>query len=754
MTQSSRSFTDVIAQEFSLYIEGVQVPFVAMSVSSSAGGMPSANVVVPPLSGLMDIARYYSPKVHIFYTDTTDGTNSERLLFSGIITGVNYSKSIDAGNKNIEFNCQHKYFVLKDFLVDYTGWLKATTNPAAGGAVVKPSAFNSQSAILEALRGTERGYNPPSEVTPQNQDGDPATVPEYLKDFVPRLKGIPGIMLNYWQQLKKETMQPTMRPFADSFLRLYMPLLEDGLKFFQRMSGHGFIENKIEAGRTPYDCKTETKKVITPPSTKMFLVSAVQTDMAFRTMSNYLQSAGEVVNIYSMFQAMYDSIDYDMVTLASPAEATGFGTDGADTYAVDTIIKPKLPFYYSPSCNVLLPGMYTGINVSYDEVNIPTRVEFKNDEFPVAESLQITSTYFRAPHSIRKAVVSGINSQTSPNNLNKNLGNTTGPHFGKIGQYEQGRGILTERPLMPRWLSFYNQSRSADNAATGESWPSSGEDFDALNALSKGWAHRYPGEEALNPWTKESGVYAHQRLLFATAEQYMTQLVARSKAGSVSCPFNPYIIPGYPIDIIEASPNDPSFHGYCTSVTHNITSGSCSTSVSIAAAMTYTELVNYYVPFVHPWLQANLGLAEQNTIINNPNGLEIANQVYNGSLGKNVSAVAPDMLIDFSTGLPKPLSIGANGRLVPGTNFQSHKGENGGETNPNLTYQGNLTFVYREIESQESISTRDELTFIKLKPEVYNSTSFTYQDKSLLDQSEKFELGQSQFLTYEKYLEY
>ena len=74
--------TGLIYQNIKLYIEGVQVPFESISISQGVGALPSASIVVPPQSGLMDIARFYQPKVHIFYEDITgsyDLTNQNIL---------------------------------------------------------------------------------------------------------------------------------------------------------------------------------------------------------------------------------------------------------------------------------------------------------------------------------------------------------------------------------------------------------------------------------------------------------------------------------------------------------------------------------------------------------------------------------------------------------------------------------------------------------------------------------------------------
>jgi hypothetical protein len=237
-------------------------------------------------------------------------------------------------------------------------------------------------------------------------------------------------------------------------------------------------------------------------------------------------------------------------------------------------------------------------------------------------------------------------------------------------------------------------------------------------------------------------------MLFSAVDYYYTQYVARSRAGVMDCPFNPYVIPGYPLDIISGNPTSPSFHGLCTSITHTITSTSCQTTVSFAAALTYSQLVNYYIPFVHPWLEVSLGLADNPTLVANTEGKIKAKQFYKGVLSNYVTAIGPEDLLNFSTGLPNPLTRGGDNLVGPGGSATSVEGHNGGEINPNLTYQGNLSLAYREIESKDSIMARENIKFIDMHPSVYNSTVFKYIDKIITDPSQRLDLNQSPFLDY------
>lgn len=750
-----RGSTDVIFQSIRIFIEGVQVPFEAASVSSGVGSIPSAMIQIPIQAGLMDISRFYAPKVHIFFEDMFSGDDC--LLFSGVIDSVSYNKSIrGSGSASISFNCSHRYAALSDLTLDFTGYTADSTNsyttPDAGAPVGKMNIFGSKESILLSMSGI-RGLDSTKEVSKDSKDianSDTSVLRARWASSKTRLEGMPGVMMNYWNQLVQTGLSDLTR--YDSLNRMYVPLVEEGLKLFDRLGGHYYIEHMVESDKVDpcpgNTTKTDSNKKIVPPNTRVFLKSAVQSDIAINLLKDGLsQFTGEFTSLMGIFTEFTASFDYDILVLASPAEVprdpsgksfTKSSLEEEETYAMDVIIKPQLPFYYSPTCNVLLPNMYTDITVNQDDSVIPTRISVTQDLIPGTQGL---GKNYRAPASIRETIAQGSKGVGGAYDLSTS---TTG-FFGKIGLYEQGRGIRHRRLIMPNWLAYYAQDQK-DSANDDVIPPEAGtKDANWLEVIAGAWNARYGIDHAaMNPWSpKDSNISSFESILFATAEYRYTMEVASAKAGSVSCMFNPYIIPGYPMDILAASPVEPSFHAMCTSVTHSITSRSISTSVGFVSAITYTELANYYLQFIHPWLQAALGLINKDekgeyhfSILNNPTAAKTADYFYRSTLG--VGARAPESMLDFSTGRLKP---------IDSTSGESLKSMAGAERNPNLTGLGNLSFAKRPVETRELIETRTGVKFIYLSPGNYNPTAIEYVD-SVISDSTKLEPGESQFLTY------
>ena len=585
-----------------------------------------------------------------------------------------------------------------------------------------------------------------------------SVLPQKFKQFGSRFVGMPGVMTNFWNQLSRAAYIKNVQKYHEGFIKMYKPLIEDGLLFFNRISGHSLIELANQTNKTDYCPQpgVNNNTILVPPNNR-----------TISSLSSFLQASGEITNIYEIFNSFYETMDYEILTLASPAEvplsseaqayldttisiSEVLTNTSTTTSAVETIIKPKIPFYFSPTCNVIYPEMYSGISVSYDESNIPTRVDMVNHEMPQSDAW---GTHFRSPASVRSAIAAA-NISLNPSNPN-NLFSTIASSSGAIGLYEQGRGVKIEYNAFPRWLSYLSNSQFG--TAKDQDYPDANTDpvsYQALQDLQAGWVKRYPNTKDLNmcPWAKESGISAHSRILFSAADYYYSMVYARSKAGSLDCLFNPHIVPGYPMDILEDNPTLPSFHAMCVAVTHNFTASSISTQVSFTAAMTYSELANYYIPFINPTLQVILNLAKNPTLVDSTNSSDFTNAVetahtfYQDVLG--VTAAVPQQIYDFSTGKTLPVKIGADSRLTAGTSGSSLD-RNGGELNPNLSYEGNLSLTYRPIESRGSVQTRFGIKFIDLKQENYNPTAITYSD-SILTTAAQLEIGQSQFLTYNK----
>lgn len=788
---SGKHTTDVVYQECRLYVEGVQVPFESMVVNQAMGQLPTAEIVVPPQSGLLDICRYYEPKVHIFYRDLNLG--GFRLLFWGHIVQGSYSHSrAGSGSASIRFSAVHKNALLRQLTLDYSGYLVTQDRGAPGeGGTLTVNALNSQQSIVMALSGiTGLQSDEKDLLAPNNKQVSSADVTKLDKSYeemLSRYIGMPSVSMNLWNQMKQAVYQnPKFNTVMSGML---IPMVENGIGFFKRMTGHTYLESLVDKSRQQA-CLVggNARNLIIPPCMKLNLASAVQAKMSIEVISNSIQFSSELTDFYSLMEQFYYSVNYEIITLASPAEVpvdpnvayTDGEPNGADMMAVETIVKPQLPFYYAPACNVIYPRMFSSVHVTQDEGSIPTRVTATHDSYPGGTGTP--GANYRGPHTIREAVAIAASSTSDGKSSSvPDLQNTLSLSYNAPGRYEQGRGIKHMSIGIPWWLQLMvkdqNSSASGDNSSA---YPEKGSDeYKQLLSLTAAWQSRYgydmtevdgqiklvrnPQKDLLNPYSQKSGVLPHQSLLFTSVDYEFTKKLMGARTGMVDCVFNPYIVPGYPMDVLDDSPNHPCFHALCSSVTHSISARGINTSVGMMAVQTYAELSNYYVPPAPPWMQTSLNIVSTEgdggadygdttdvkvlnagSILANPAAVKTADQYYRTTLG--VRAADPSTLMDWTTGQILPQA-----RINEGTSVASKSPiptPNGGDANDYNTTVGNLRLVRRPIETLESIEYKFDYKFIDMNPQNYNASAKVANPNPKLAQDNFMEPGGSLFLDY------
>ena len=784
---SGEHTTDVVYQDVKLYIEGVQVPFANISINQALHQLPSAEVEIPPQAGLMDICRYYQPKVHIFYEDLNYG--GYRLLFWGHIQGASYHHSrAGSGSASIRFRALHKNALMRQLTLDFMGFLSPQgTQLAAPESNQTQTDINSEIAILEAMKGITGVQSLESDrITASNKAVSGADITKLMASHAPllaRYSGLAGVSMTLWNKIKKSTYSNIR--YNTMFQGVLIPLTEEGIGFFKRTTGHPTLEQKLSDDRREACLHKAKGDIVVPPVFKVALTTAVQTSIAVTVATKSLQFSGELTSYVEMLDNLYQSMSYEMVTLASPAEvpvdpsvvAAEMGSDPGETMAVETVIKPELPFYYAPVCNVLHPRMFHTVQVAQEEASQPTRVTGTYDS-GVGTSRGI-GVNFRGPHSVREAIAYAAMLNDGSNVL-PDLTSTLKLLQNVPGKYEQGRGILHAKMALPSWLQMLTTSEAAKGGSTLWSVPDfSTPEYAEIARVAKAWRHRNgykiwygrqdgliheirdPNKDKLNPYDPESKTQPYQTILFTSVDYFFSVRMAASRTGVVEAIFNPYIVPGYPMDVLDDSPNHPSFHGLCTSVTHSISSRSISTTIGMASVQTYAELSNYYLPPAPPWLTTALDLIDvegepdanggtdsmtvknAGSLLNNDKGRAAADDFYRPVLG--VGAADPSLLMDFEVGQVRPQKR-FSGILVPSTSA-STTSMNGGELNDYLTSVGNLRLAARPIETRESIESRFGYKFIDTTPENYSIQTIGVINPNL-EASKFLEPGASPFLEY------
>ena len=798
------NYTDVQYQEIRLYIEGVQVPFESISVSSSYMQKPTANISIPPSAGISEIARNYFPKVHIFFRDVQheryllskgieyDDEDVFKVLFSGVIHRAHYSKTNGASGASarINFQCMHKDYIMDEVIVKYGGrGIEGFSGvPDLSESVAQVNLLDSRQGILKALEGLKPSpgqekvdidtfisrYKKGELLEKDIDKVDPNVLGALVSGKFDDLKGVPALLLIMWQIIKMDSYRFT-REYTDAMRRLYIPLVDSGLDYFARMKGHRVIEEKIQTDKFKLDDsllrEDETdstedvdspSEIVIPPVFRTFLGKALSTDLAVKLVQTMQIGNKESFSIDQFFAQLLQGIRYDINYLASPVQSVSI-----QEKSIDKIVKPLLPFYYSPTCNVLLPNMYDTLSITDAYYETPTRVKTINQAPIVAAAESPGNIEYRAPHSVRKAVAranrGAANSRAQPR-LDHSL-----IHRGEVvSDHELGQGIRPKMLQTESWINNLNQSyedQEADKPEVEKSGVTSA-DLASLDKLIAGWDNKYPTDgPGLNPWeTKErNGLNSYQRNIINTLEYDYSLSVVETRVGQVNGVFNPYVVVGYPCDVLDPSPDRPSYHGFVISVSHTINSaGSMNTSISFTSAISYDEMQSYDMPPVFPWLRVQLGLDAKSNILDQTEATKaIASDYYKDVLG--VGFADPTYLYDFSTGTTKKAILNNH----YGDFAERAKGnsafEQSSEGDLYDTVEGNLTLVRREIESMADLKRgKTNVNFIHLSGNRDDDPSIARAvDKSALKEEDRkstevflaksTDVGKSTFLEYPAY---
>lgn len=691
---------DMFSSDYRVYIEGIQVPFESANISNIYGQLPTATVTIPPWPGMPELGRNYMPKINIFWRDYNFGVTSGELtdlgdgkvdaqrdaykvIFSGVISATSDSKEIgsDSGNQSITFNCVHALTCMNDILIRYGNQaIQAAQSQLADNLDSTPTIaeWDINTMMIKALLGIK--------------EGEEVTSAHYVEaSKLAELQGTPGMLRVMWNVLKRDAMRKRGLGSSEVLTKLYIPLIEEGLEFWERMTGHLGIESGIEddTSRIDYNNGTDNSvihgvtdisgKIMVPSVFRSFLGEAAQKELALTAMQSLQAGVGspEKASFMDHIEALLRRLEYDMVTLSSPVS---IGDDGSRMY--EYIVKPILPTYYAPICNVVLPNMLSSISVSNNYEMIPSRTVNLTNLVALVTGLSsgpYPDQAYASPHSVRYARAGGESGDLAESLYTRN---------NIPGKYEYGSGVRAKTTRLP---ALYNLMRvSLDKKEVGKGSDTSVNGAVGLAAASSAWEKMYPeskwpGAAKYNPLGSESGITSFNRLNFVYSDQQFAMETAKARTAQVAGIFNPYAVVGYPMDVVDSVPSRESYHGMCTSVSHSIhASGHASTSYGLASVSTFTELALYNIPAVNPYLNSVFEFQTDSRIYSNSKAYKKACSIYSGVFG--VGAAEPAILQDYGTGSPIPFTR-SGGFWVNGTDEYLK------------TVQGSLMLVARNITS-------------------------------------------------------
>jgi hypothetical protein len=178
---------------------------------------------------------------------------------------------------------------------------------------------------------------------------------------------------------------------------------------------------------------------------------AVEQAMSQNASSGMESQTREMATYGGIVKSFLNFIKYDMVTMNSPVSiANAIG--GSNRENLEYIVKPTLPFYYAPICNVILPNLLDSFSITFQNDAVPSRIALKASiamdgfgSFGIFNNVNYT-----APHSIRKVSFKG----GELNNGGGKISNTLHSYVVNVGDTEWGSGIRYSEVNAPYWYNL------------------------------------------------------------------------------------------------------------------------------------------------------------------------------------------------------------------------------------------------------------------------------------------------------------
>ena len=568
---------------FLVYIQGVEVPALSVTVSYGVWRIPEASITLPADKELFRLGREDRLQVAIFYLDEHHGDMPEfRLLFDGEITGWVYQNS--EGSNAMSFRAVgHTAILTQLFPMYMTGLdsiVKAATTPAQGQLSITSFANTFFSNLfyygLNIGKDAKRIKRPYDFIVNLFQalfDANlsknfGSTVANYffgrwdrMTNFHNRWAPCPYLELEDLDD--SEGIFPILK--AVQSVEALKSLVSQGNRVGEDGSFWDYIS--MIFNRVYYEiCMLPTA----PIATVSLKTGQILGPPVFLT-EGYIEESKEAV----------DALSLQLTSGTSPIAAElaqdinkGFakqvkelkkkieeGRGKGPAYPekpvriLEHITKPQLIFCVPPSCNVIFPSMIQSYQYEENYATQPTRM-FIHDtttldliqgvKDPLIAKQAIFANTVAYPKAAQDAVdIKSINAAASVHN------------FIDFPE-EYYKGPVALRRATPQW--FY--------------------------ALSNAYNKSLQKSESFVPSISQQILYR----LYVAYEFYRER--ASRKSGAVQTVFNPYIVPGFPGVVFDSDAVGLHNIMYVMNVTHVLTTNSATTSINYSYAQTLNEMLS------------------------------------------------------------------------------------------------------------------------------------------------------------------
>ena len=525
-----------------LYVCGVLMPVVSVEISSGVDQYPVATFSLPPDQRLLELGRMDKIPVHIFQKETDVESPEYVLVFYGFISGRVYRNT--AVSRDITFQAMSYYSLLSEIRVEFLSTLDDYTRVIIAGQS-ETAMFQNITLGMDYLQHLMLySISPTADSQPK------------LIDFPYQyIQNILDWLITPWEQRNLPTDNQLYRN-ASSIARIY------GRYFGNYTAGRRslcklpyFDEFRESDGIYVWD--------VNGGSHVFPVLKGAQGRAEASIITGVQRSSGhEQQMLRGLIDILSESFEYEFAVYASPAyrpeDRESSDDFSKETHINDICFKPMLADSIPPLCNVVFRSQILGISQQEEYNTQATRVRIHDVSTQAAVLMRSIGATGALPESVLTTFYPMHDKQESmrdPDEVMKDALETVHDEdvtaeeisnaYAKITlAQEYYTGVHVQQTGKPRWWDWIPVSAEIDTALVRE------------------------------------------ELTKRLAQRMLIQAVFGKRTMQVTMTYNPYITPGFPAVIFDATNTGLAFAGYVLAVSHRISQTSMETSVTLSHVRT------------------------------------------------------------------------------------------------------------------------------------------------------------------------
>lgn len=502
-----------------------------MNVSAQVGGIPQADVTLPPDVTMRRIGAEDRVRVTVCFQDYVE--KDLRLLFEGEI--VRYSYATSSVGRSLTYTAVDMIAVLTHMFPLFIGGIDS---------LLRNVTATQQNAVGSAIN--------------------------------------PYAITHTLFTIGLSTGEPVTRPY-DVLLNVVLLLLGEGVEESARsvVSTHWFtrwLERTKFLERIVPSFMSEETSNSTTQSAGFPILEAAQNQTVLSTLAREGDEIAMNNSYYTLIQTLFQRMYYEVnPVLAPPCLAmngetrdimgppSALGTEEPTMSMANPdrlvlgqhVTQPKNFFGLPPKCNVFFPSMVEQHSYEENFATQPTRTYLGDPEIfrlisqgrGVSELADFATTVGYPPQAHKSLQTTREEQgETNPNNF-------------LVYPEEFFRGPVYNKITGDRWFFMIKE------------------------------------DEQLTSTDEEDRGNDRIQKIYAAMEHYRKRLSTRN--GSVSGPFNPYVLLAHPCAVLDDKASNHHTFGYVVSVSHSLTQNSMSTRVFYSYGQTFEEFFETYLVHVH-----------------------------------------------------------------------------------------------------------------------------------------------------------